>query len=206
MQEIKPLGVILAGGRSRRMGGTNKALQDLSGRPLLGHVISRMLPQCSGLCLSVERVDECWDSFDLPQVADTQPGSNGPLGGLLAALEYTVGRANRLLLVPCDAPFLPLDLAQRLEAAAETENAARDGIVTLVSYQGQWQPTFSLWHINVLPSLGSAVKEKNMKGLKEFIHSVPHAVVSWEEQEISPFFNINTPADLSAAAEVLGKE
>jgi molybdopterin-guanine dinucleotide biosynthesis protein A len=204
VQQSKPFGVILAGGRSRRMGGTNKALQDLSGRPLLDHVISRMLPQCSGLCLSVERVDDCWETFGLPQVVDTQPGSNGPLGGLLAALEYTLGRANRLLLVPCDAPFLPLDLAQGL--ADETENIDQNVSVSLVSYQGQWQPTFSLWHTDVLPSLGSAVKERNMKGLKEFIHSVPHAVVSWEEQEVSPFFNINTPADLSAAAEVLGKE
>ena len=206
MQQGKPLGVILAGGRSRRMGGINKALQDLSGRPLLGHVIPRMLAQCSGLCLSVERVDVCWEPFGLPQVVDKQPGSNGPLGGLLAALEYSLGRANHLLLVPCDAPFLPLDLAQRLAAATETEYEDQNVNVSLVSYQGQWQPTFSLWHTDVLPSLGSAVKEQNMKGLKEFIHSVPHAVVSWEEQEISPFFNVNTPADLSAAAEVLGKE
>jgi molybdopterin-guanine dinucleotide biosynthesis protein A len=202
VQQSKPFGVILAGGRSRRMGGTNKALQDLSGRPLLGHVISRMLPQCSGLCLSVEQSGGYWGPFDLPQVVDTHPGSNGPLGGLLAALEYTVGRANRLLLVPCDAPFLPLDLAHHLTGAAERENTR----AALVSYQGQWQPTFSLWHIDVLPSLRSAVKEKNMKGLKEFIRSVPYALVSWKDQEVSPFFNINTPEDLSAAAEVLGKE
>jgi molybdopterin-guanine dinucleotide biosynthesis protein A len=188
------------------MRGTDKALQDLAGLPLLGHVISRMRLQCSELCLSVEQLDDCWEPFGLPQVPDTQPGSNGPLGGLLAALEYTVGRANRLLLVPCDAPFLPLDLAQRLAAAAETDNVARDVTVTLVSYQGQWQPTFSLWHTDVLPSLRSAVKEKNMKGLKEFIRSVPYALVSWKDQEVSPFFNINTPEDLSAAAGVLGKE
>lgn len=195
----KPVGVVLAGGRSRRMAGVNKALQNLDGRPLLSHVITRIQGQCSHLYLSVESIDPLWERFGLPQIADLDAGSNGPLGGVLAALETIKQQSDWLLLVPCDAPFLPLDLAERLsQLALSTQSSA-----ALVSYQGQWQPTFSLWQVGLLPALRNAVKEQGQRGLKEFLLTQAPAVLGWPEQQPSPFFNINRPQDLAEAAALL---
>jgi len=180
------------------MQGGNKALQNLAGQPLLQHVITRMQPQCGQLLLSVERISEEWSDFGLTQVADFESGSNGPLGGLLAALEFSTAQSEHLLLVPCDAPFLPMSLAQELTRAMTSANST----TALVAYAGQWQPTFSLWHTEVLPDLRKAVRE-GQKGLKEFLHSQSPAVLVWPEQRPSPFFNINSAEDLAAAAALL---
>ena len=109
--DIRPAGLILAGGQSRRMGGGDKALALLGGKPLLRHVVERMAPQVDGLALSVERVSPTLAAFGLPQLADEQPGHRGPLPGLLAGLRHFCDRADWVLFAPCDAPFLPLDRA-----------------------------------------------------------------------------------------------
>jgi molybdopterin-guanine dinucleotide biosynthesis protein A len=178
------------------MAGANKALQDLCGKPLLMHVIERMQPQCSSLLLSVEAPDTQWQAFGLAQVADPALGSNGPLGGLLASMEAMQGDADWLLLAPCDAPFLPPDLGNRLLDAARRQEA----MAALVSWQGQWQPTFSLWHLGLLQELRLATDRQGMRGLREFMAAVPHAVLSWPDQQPPPFFNINTADDLALAA------
>jgi len=180
------------------MQGGNKALQDLAGRPLLQHVIARMRPQCGQLLLSVERISEEWNDFGLTQVADFECGSNGPLGGLLAALEFSKTQSEQLLLVPCDAPFLPMNLAQELTKAMTSANCT----AALVVCAGQWQPTFSLWHTEVLPDLRKAVR-KGQKGFKEFLQGQSPAVLVWPEQQVSPFFNVNSAEDLAAAAALL---
>jgi len=195
LTDAKPAGVILAGGRSRRMAGVNKALQDLCGKPVLSHVIQRMQPQCSSLLLSVEVADPQWQPFGLQQVADPETGSNGPLGGLLAGMEALQGNADWLLLAPCDAPFLPFDLGARLMEAAHRDHAT----AALVSSEGEWQPTFSLWNLQLLPQLRAATTRQGMRGLKEFLLGVPHAVLTWPDQQPPPFFNINTAADLATA-------
>lgn len=183
------------------MAGENKALQELAGKPLLRHVIERMQPQCRSLYLSVETADGIWEDFGLPQIADVQAGSNGPLGGLLAALEYLHDQNEWLVLAPCDAPFLPLNLAEQLLERATAEQST----TALVSYQGQWQPTFSLWHNEVLPDLRNAVLEQGQRGLKEFLQTQSPAVLVWPEQLPAPFFNINSPQDLAEAAGVLSR-
>ena len=181
--------------------GLHKGLQPLAGQALLSHVIARLQPQCSHLLLSVEVIDSCWDAFGLEQVADPRSGSQGPLGGLLAALQVMHGNSDWLLLVPCDAPFLPLNLAEQLASAAAAENAP----VALVSYQQQWQPTFSLWHRCLLPELHAAVLQQGQRGLKEFLSTQAAAVLEWENQQPNPFFNINTMDDLTVAAALLDR-
>ncbi len=183
------------------MGGNNKALQHLAGKPLISHVIERLQPQCSSLYLSVEERSAVWEDFGLPQIADVQAGSNGPLGGVLGAMEYLHGQPEWLLLAPCDSPFLPLNLAEQLLELA----TAKQSVTALVSYKGQWQPTFSLWHREVLPDLRKAVMRQGQKGLKEFLHTQSPAVLPWQEQQPSPFFNINSPQDLAEAASVLSR-
>jgi molybdopterin-guanine dinucleotide biosynthesis protein A len=192
-------GVILAGGRSRRMGGGVKALAPLGGKPLICHVINRLQPQVRSLVLGVEKHTLDFEVLGLPQVEDPLPGSRGPLGGLLAALDSMEKECDWMLLVPCDAPFLPLDLAERLLNRALGEG--QPGCV--VRYGAQIQPTFSLWHRCLLPRLEESVLEEGMAGFKEFLQKAPLATLDWAFSDLSPFFNINDPDTLKEAARLL---
>lgn len=184
-----------------QISGLHKGLQTLAGQALISHVMARIQPQCNSLLLSVEVADSCWDAFGLEQVADPKAGSQGPLGGLLAVLQAMHDDSDWLLLVPCDAPFLPFNLAEQLFRAAATAKAP----VALVSYQQQWQPTFSLWHRRLLPGLQVAVLKQGQRSLKGFIQTQPVAVLEWESNEPNPFFNINTADDLATAAALLDR-
>lgn len=192
-------GVILAGGRSSRMGGANKALALLDGRPLLQHVIDRLAPQVAGLALSVEQESAALAGFGLPQLPDPLPGHRGPLGGLLSGLRRFAGLQDWVLLAPCDAPFLPPDLAVRLQACAIL--AAAPAAVAV--HAGEWQPTFSLWHHSVLPELERAVGREGQAGFKPFLRAQRAAECAWPDGgspgEPPPFFNINDPVALTLA-------
>ena len=192
-------GVILAGGRSRRMGGRFKALAPLGGKPLIRHVIDRLQPQVRSLVLSVEKHVPDFEVFGLPQVEDPAPGSRGPLGGLLSAMANMEVDCDWMLLAPCDAPFLPLELAERLLKCALNDDQA--GCV--VRYAAEVQPTFSLWHRRLLPRLEEAVLEEGMAGFKQFLRDTPVAILDWESSDPSPFFNINDPDALEEAAILL---
>lgn len=196
-------GVVLAGGRSRRMGGQTKAFLDIGGKPLLQHAIDRLRPQVDRLLLSVERESGEYAPFGLAQVADPVQGHGGPLGGLLAALKETVrGNDEWLLLAPCDAPFLPPDLAERLLACARTHQSPG----ALVRLMGEAQPTFSAWHARLLPALEHAVTEQNMAGFKQFLAEVPLAMLDWPVEEKIAFFNINDEAALEEARRIYHEE
>ena len=182
MSKLKPAGVILAGGRSRRMGSGHKALLDLNGQPLLRHVINRLQPQIGSLLLSCESENGEFDSFGLPVVPDLLPDHRGPLTGLCSALQYLEDRGydTGLVLCPCDAPFI-------------------------VSWDGVLQPTFSLWQTQHLPVIREAVVFQGKGGLKQVLSLLPHKVVQWVSAKPPPFFNINTPADLESAAAWLDR-
>lgn len=195
MPDDSVAGVILTGGRSKRMGGVIKAQQLLGGQTLIQHVIDRMKPQVEQLVLSVEKVSTDFASYGLQQLADPEPGSNGPLGGLLSALSNMDKHQGWLLLTPCDAPFLPLDLGQQLKKQAVEMEAQG----CIVCYQSEVQPTFSIWNRSLLPMLKSAVLEQGMGGFKQFLRVHTLAVLDWKESDISPFFNINDPGALAYA-------
>ncbi len=199
MQKPGLAGVILAGGRSRRMGGGFKALAPLGGRPLICHVIDRLQPQVQSLVLSVEKRVPEFEVFGLPQVEDPAPGSRGPLGGLLSALVNMETGCDWMLLAPCDAPFLPLELAERLLNCALDDDQA--GCV--VRYDSEIQPTFSLWHRRLLPRLEEAILEEGMAGFKQFLRDTPVAILDWKSSDPSPFFNINDTGALLEAARLL---
>lgn len=202
MRKIGLAGVILAGGRSRRMGGGFKALAPLGGKPLIRHVIDRLQPQVRSLVLSVEKHVPDLEAFGLPQVEDPSPGSRGPLGGLLSALADMEKGCDWMMLAPCDAPFLSLELAQRLLNCALGDDQA--GCV--IRYDAQIQPTFSLWHRRLLPRLEAAVLETGMAGFKQFLRDTPVAVLDWETSDLSPFFNINDPDTLAEATRLLDRD
>ncbi len=191
-------GVILAGGRSKRMDGAIKGLLLLHGQPLLRHVIDRVAPQVGELMLSVQRPSQAMEIFSLPQVADPAP-DGGPLAGLFAAMKRMRAASAWLTVVPCDAPFLPADLSSRLLAhALETD---RPGAA--VRYGGQLQPTFSIWHRELLSRLETAVLEEGRAGLRRFCGLAGLAELDWPEEDPSPFFNINDRGTLNEAARLL---
>ena len=197
----KPAGVILAGGRSRRMEGSTKALTPLGDEPLLAHVIRRLQPQLGCLLLSTEGPDSGLESFGLPEVPDLLPRHRGPLTGLCSALHYLAERDQRdgLVLCPCDAPFIPLNFVEKLVSAAKGDPEP----VVVVSCQGILQPTFSLWQHHHFPAIHDAVVKRGDGGLKYMLRSLPHIVVEWVPAEPPPFYNVNTPEELKTAAEWL---
>jgi molybdopterin-guanine dinucleotide biosynthesis protein A len=184
------------------MGGIDKALARLAGRPLLQHVIDRVAPQVGALVLSVESVRPELAHFGLPQLADPLPGHQGPLGGLLAAARHFAGSTRWLLLVPCDAPFLPGDLAARLQRCADEAGAQAAVVVS----EGELQPTFSLWDPALLPVLEPAAGSGHQGGFKPFLQEVGAVHCAWTQVSAPgaaaappPFFNVNDPADLERA-------
>lgn len=204
--EHRPAGLILAGGQSRRMGGDSKALTPLCGRPLLAHVIDRVAPQVDLLVLGVERVTPALAAFGLPQVPDARPGHRGPLFGVYAAMRHLAGRARWLLLAPCDAPFLPTDLGARLLACA----ASSASPAACVSWDDRLQPTFSIFHFDLLPDLERATMVEGQASLQGFLRAVGAARCAWPgaapDGTQPPFFNINDAGALQQAQDWLADE
>jgi len=195
MNDSLPAGVILAGGRSRRMQGKTKALLAINDLPLLQHVMNRLSPQVSTLFLSVEQKLAEFEPFGLQQIEDILPAGQGPLCGLLSAMESLGQRQEYLLMVPCDAPLTPLDLGEKLALRMSSSGS----LVSSIRYEGQVQPTFSLWNRRVLPDLNEAVTKKGIGGFKQFFERVDVSFLDWPAESVSPFFNVNTPADLEKA-------
>ena len=192
------VGAILAGGRSARMGGQAKAFVQLGGRPMIETVIQRLRPQVSSLLLCVDEADAPFVALGLPLVTDVVRSHRGPLTGLCSALAFLqhATDANWLLLCPCDAPFLPADLAQRLLAGAVEQDCA----VASARYAGHAQPTFSAWRVDTFAAIETAVLQRGQGGLMHMLGLLPHVLVDWPEQAPPPFFNINTPEELAQAA------
>lgn len=192
---VKPLGVLLAGGLARRMGGGDKGLAWLGGEPLLAHVIRRIGPQVASLALNANGDPVRFAGFGLPVLADTVPGHPGPLAGVLAGMIWAKAQgAGQVLTVPTDAPFLPRDLVERLAAAAAP---------VAVATSGDWtHPTVSLWSVELAAALESALRAGTRK-VMDFQAAHGAVAVDWPMQPYDPFFNVNTPADVAAAETML---
>jgi molybdopterin-guanine dinucleotide biosynthesis protein A len=192
-------GAILAGGQSSRMAGHNKVLVSLSGQPLIQHVIDRVRRQVDELALSVESLSPVFQDFGLTQLPDPTPGHQGPLGGLLAALRHFASSHDWVVVVPCDAPFVPLDLCKVLHSCA-TEAAAPCAVIV---YEGEEQPTFSIWRSELLADLEVVVGRCGLSGFKQFMQTLQFARCHWPVAEPPPFFNINDRAALDQASNWL---
>ena len=181
------------------MDGQAKAFLDIGGKSLLQRVIDRLRPQAKRLLLSVESESSVYSRFGLPQIADPEPGHGGPLGGLWVALrEAERGGDEWLLLAPCDAPFLPPDLADRLLECALSQQCPG----ALIRLGDEAQPTFSVWHTSLLSALEQAVTEQNMAGFKQFLATRPLAMLEWPVAQESAFLNINDKAALDEARRI----
>jgi molybdenum cofactor guanylyltransferase len=193
---MKPPAMVLAGGLARRMGGGDKPLVRLGGRPLLGHILDRLAPQVSGLALNVNGDGEAYRGFGLPILADSVPDRPGPLAGILAALDWaaTLG-ATQVLTVPGDTPFLPRDLAACLAAAEAPAAMAASG--------GRRHPTAGLWPVSARAALRAAVVDTGLRRVNDWAGSVGAVTVEFAIEPVDPFFNLNTLEDLQEAERLL---
>ncbi|WP_374477708.1 molybdenum cofactor guanylyltransferase MobA [Zoogloea sp.] len=187
-------GLILAGGLGSRMGGQDKGLVELAGQPMVKHVMDRLAPQVHQLMINANRNAAAYTRFSPWVVADRLAGFVGPLAGLDAALHDPALEGDWVLTCPCDSPFLPRDLAQRLLTAALAGNAD----VAMVSVGGQPEPAFLLAHRGVAPSL-AAFLEGGGRQIRRWVGETQHVVVDFSDCA-GAFCNINTPEELARQA------
>jgi len=195
------VGVILAGGLSRRMGGGDKGLRPLGGKPILRHVIDRARPQVTHLILNANGDPGRFAEFGLPVVADSVPDFAGPLAGVLAGLDWAGSNAPDCAHVATfagDSPFLPRDLVARMMAAL--------GAADLVSVRsaGQDYPIVGLWPIRLREHLRRAMVEEEMRKVDRWTARYRLEVVEFAADPVDPFFNANRPDDLAEAERLLG--
>jgi molybdopterin-guanine dinucleotide biosynthesis protein A len=199
---VKIVGLLLAGGQSRRMGGGDKALRLLRGKSLLERVIGRVRPQVDAVVLNANGDPARFAKFGLPVVADNVPDFAGPLAGVLAGLDWTAAQRPDcpfIVSVATDAPFLPVDLVARL--AAELEAAAAD--LACAASAGRTHPVFGLWPVRLRGDLRRAVVEEGIRKVDQWTARHRLVTVPFADRPIDPFFNANRPEDLAAAAELL---
>jgi molybdopterin-guanine dinucleotide biosynthesis protein A len=194
-------GVILAGGRSSRMGGGDKSLLDLDGRPILGHVIARLAPQVDRLALNANGPAERFAAFGLPVLPDGNEDYAGPLAGVLAGMDWAASNGiDAIVTAAADTPFFPVDLVTRLRDAARVEGAPLAMAVTPRAGGAgvDNHPTFGLWDVALREDLHDALRG----GLRKVVlWTEPHgcAKAVFTGNGADPFFNVNTPEDLEAA-------
>lgn len=190
-------GVILAGGEGRRMGGADKALLPLGGRPLVAHVADRLGPQVAALAISANGDPARLAGLGLPVLADARPC--GPLAGVLAGLRWAEGQgATALVSVAVDTPFFPCDLVPRLCLAAESTPAG----LAIAESGGRLHPTFALWPVMLAPALAAFLASGAKPRVMDFARAQGAAAAPWAGEEA--FLNLNTPEDLRRA-ELLAK-
>jgi molybdopterin-guanine dinucleotide biosynthesis protein A len=196
------LGLILAGGQGRRMGGADKALVVLGGRPIVSHVVERLTPQCAALALSANGDPARFSAFGLPVLADGLPGFLGPLAGILAGMEWARAwrpAANYVASLPVDAPFAPTDFVARLHAARR----GADADIVMAASGGRSHRVAALWRAELGCALRRALEIEGVRKVEAFAARHRVAVVEWPAEPIDPFFNINTPQDLADAEAAL---
>jgi len=197
------IGVILAGGRGRRMGGVDKCFVELAGESLLTRTVARFGPQVSRLVLSANGDPGRFAGFNLPVVADPIPDFAGPLAGLLAAMEWSaeyVPAARWIASTSVDTPFLPLDLVAKLKSA---QDANRIDLVCAWS-NGQIHPVCGLWRVDLAADLRHALLDEDLHKVDAWAERHRMATVDFPADPIDPFFNINRAEDLAKAAALLG--
>lgn len=182
-------GVILAGGRGSRMGGIDKGLQELNGRPLVQWVLDRLSPQVDTVLINANQHLERYRELGCKVLPDSIPGFVGPLAGLHAAL--AVAATPLVMTAPCDSPFLPADLVARLRSALDTENAE---LAVARTSDGE-QRAFCLMRRDLLPRLDAFLASGERKvGL--WLTSLNRIQVDFDDQA-DAFCNINTPQELA---------
>ena len=193
-------GVILAGGLSQRMGGGDKCLLPVGGRPILAHVIARLAPQVGMLALNANGAPARFAAFGLPVLPDSVGDFPGPLAGVLAGMDWAArGGAELLVTAAADTPFFPEMLVAELRAAARAEGLPLAMAVTRNASGGtDRHPTFGLWPVALREEL-RATLAAGQRRVVAFTEPRGCARAVFPQAVPDPFFNVNAPEDLAAA-------
>jgi len=190
--EADVTGIVLAGGQGRRMGGVDKGLVDLAGTPMVAHVLARLVPQVGDVLINANQNLDRYRALGHPVVPDAVGGFAGPLAGLHAGM--TQAKRQFVVTVPCDSPFLPLDLVTRLHAALERERAQ----LAVARTFDQPHPVFALVRRDLLPNLAAFLASGGRK-IDAWYAALRVVEVAFDD-EADAFRNINTADELAAAA------
>jgi molybdenum cofactor guanylyltransferase len=195
------VGVVLAGGLARRMGGGDKGLIALGGRPILDHVIERLSGQVERMVINANGEPARLGAYGLPIVADSVEGFAGPLAGVLAGLEWTARQypgAEWIVTAATDTPFFPRDLVSRFEQAVATAPAD----MACAASAGRHHPVFGLWPVALGPDLRHAMTRDNIRKVDAWTARHRLAVAEFAAEPYDPFFNVNRPDDLAEAERI----
>ena len=193
--ERRITGVLLAGGQGSRMGGVDKGLVELAGRPMAAHALARLAPQVDELIINANQNLEAWRGFGYPVFGDDIGGFAGPLAGLHAAL--TRAQHPFVVTAPCDSPFLPADLVERLATALHAAGAQ----LAVAKTFDQPHPVFCLCRRDVAGHLGAFLAAGGRK-IDRWYGTLKVVEVSFDDEEAA-FRNINTRDELVEAAKDL---
>ncbi|PCJ58680.1 MAG: molybdenum cofactor guanylyltransferase MobA [Rhodospirillaceae bacterium] len=198
------VGVLLAGGQARRMGGREKYLLPLQGRPLLAHVIERARSQVTSLLLNAAGDPDRLSGFGLPIACDVVEGHAGPLAGVLTGMEWALQNAPQcrwIATFATDTPFFPTDLVHHLWAAVEAEESD----LARATSAGRPHPVFGLWPVALAPDLRHALTEEGASKIATWTARYRTVDVNFPTEPMDPFFNINQPQDLTRLEALLEK-
>ena len=198
MAHPQTLGVVLAGGLARRMGGGDKASIRIGGTTVLDRVIERLKPQCARVILNVNADPERFAATGLPVVADSVPVHPGPLAGILAGLDWAAKQTDAIdwiVSVPSDCPFLPHDLIARLHQARIDSGAA----LACASSGARTHPVVGLWPQTLREDLRHALTQEGVRKVGAWTTRYRVAIAEWPAAPVDPFFNINTPEQAAEA-------
>lgn len=196
-------GMILAGGLARRMGGGDKSLRRLAGKTVLDHVITRLGPQVSDLALNANGDPARFSAWGLPVVPDPVEDNPGPLAGILAGLDWASSLdpiPRHVVSAACDAPFLPIDLVDRLQAALEEGPAD----IAMATSGGRRHPVFALWPVAARADLRTAILS-GLRKVEDWTAGYATAYADFSTEPIDPFFNANRPDDLIEAEALVAR-
>ncbi|MCG9697963.1 molybdenum cofactor guanylyltransferase MobA [Shewanella sp. Isolate11] len=187
--------VILAGGMARRMGGNDKGLVELNGKPMIQHAIDRIQPQVKEILINANRNQNHYAELGFKVLSDEDSGYLGPLAGMITAMGHTL--ADYLLVVPCDCPLLPLDLVTRMLEAIKQNNAE----MAVASDGQREQPVVLL----MKPELRASMKAFLDAGERkiDFWYAKHHCVVCEFSDQPNAFVNVNTPEQKQQLSEAI---
>lgn len=199
--------ILLAGGRASRMGGGDKCLRLLAGRPILSHVIHALKPQSRECVINANGDPARFAKFGLPVIADEIGGQPGPLAGILAGMDWAAVQrpgSEYVMTASTDCPFLPGDLAVRLV------QAVREGAdIAIAASNGRLHPVVAIWRVALRKDLRRALGLENIRKVEAFCDRHRTRTVNFDNVvnlpggAVDPFFNTNTPEDLALAANLL---
>jgi molybdopterin-guanine dinucleotide biosynthesis protein A len=199
------LGLVLAGGLARRMGGGDKARIRIGGKTILERVLARLAPQCGSMILNANGDPARFGDTGLPVVPDTVPGFAGPLAGILAGLDWAAANAPQVtdvVSVPGDCPFLPSDLVSRLTVARQEAS-----LPLACARSGEWRhPVVGIWPVGLRHNLRTALVEDDLRKIEAWTARHGVAIADWPAAPFDPFFNVNTPADAAEAERIAAQQ